>query len=85
MNEPTFFGSILTAVPLYFYWAVWGLTHVGCAYFIYQSAIYRKRRALNIGAGWWVIFALFGGLLALALYWLMEHSSFAQDKNDEAP
>jgi hypothetical protein len=85
MDQPTFIGSILPAIPLYLYWLAWALTNIGCAYFVYQAAIRRKRKALNVGPGWWAIFTLFGGLWSLALYWLMEHSSMSRSENDDAP
>jgi hypothetical protein len=67
---------------MYVYWAAWGLTSIACAYFVYQSAIHRKRAALNIGPYWWAVFTLVGGIWALLIYWIIEHSSLSPHHND---
>ena len=78
MEQPSFFSAIFGATALYLYWAVWIMTNIACAYFVYQSAIHRKSNALNISAYWWALFTLLGGIWTLLIYWLMEHSSLVQ-------
>jgi hypothetical protein len=52
---------------------------------VYQSAVLRKRAALNIGPYWWVLFTLVGGVWTLLIYWLMEHSTLSVDRGNDAP
>lgn len=78
MDQPSVFSAIFGAAAVYLYWGVWILTNLGCAYFVYQSAIRRKSSALNISAYWWALFTVFGGVWTLLVYWLMEHSSLAR-------
>lgn len=63
------------------YWALYAITNIGCAYFVYQDAIKQTHRALNIGPYWWALFTVIGGVWPLIAYWLMQHSSLS--KNNE--
>ena len=85
MDQPSFLGSILPGALLYLYWAAWGIISIACAFFVYQSAIRRKRSALNIGPYWWAFFTLIGGIWTLLIYWLIEQSTLSSGRNDDAP
>ena len=85
MEQPSFLGSILPGALLYAYWAAWGLISIACAFFVYQSAIHRKRAALGIGPHWWAFFTLIGGVWTLLIYWLIEHSTLSGDRNGDVP
>ena len=79
MEQPSFFQAIFGSAAVYFYWVVWIFTNIACTYFVYQSAIRRTSPALNIGAYWWAVFTLLGGIWTLFIYWLMEHSSLSRN------
>jgi len=59
------------------YWVLYAITNLGCAYFVYQDAMKQSRHALNIGAGWWALFCIIGGVWPLLVYWVMQHSSLS--------
>ena len=72
-NTVGLFGTWVTL-----YWVLYAITNIGCAYFVYQDAIKQSLLPLNVGPFWWGLFSLIGGVLPLAAYWLMQHSSLAK-------
>ena len=85
MEQPSFVGAVFGAAWIYAYWIGWGLTSLASAYFVYQSAIRRKSAALNIGAYWWALFTLVGGIWTLLIYWVIEHSTLSPGRTDDVP
>ena len=79
MAQITFFQTFFGAGLLYFYWMIWIVSNIACAYFVYQSALRRTAPALNINAYWWALFTLMGGIWALFVYWVMEHSTLVRN------
>ena len=84
MDQPPFFGSGLGTVWNAVFWIVRAIAVIAAAYFVYHSAIRRKRAALNIGPNWWVLFTLVGGVWTLLIYWLMEHSTLSVRRDNDA-
>jgi H+/Cl- antiporter ClcA len=85
MEHPPFLdGGLGTAWNVVF-WIARAIAIGACAYFVYHSAIRRKRATLNIGPYWWVLFTLVGGIWTLLIYWLMEHSTLSVHRDNEAP
>jgi hypothetical protein len=84
MGQPPFLGDGFGAVWNSAYWIAHAIAIVAAAYFVYQSAVRRKRAALNIGPYWWVLFTLVGGVWTLLIYWLMEHSTLSVDRDKDA-
>ncbi len=85
MEQTSLFGAVFGAAWVYLYWGAWGLTSIACAYFVYQDAIRRKHAALKIGAYWWALFTLIGGVWSLLAYWLIERSTLSSRSDDDAP
>jgi uncharacterized membrane protein YdcZ (DUF606 family) len=85
MDQPPFLGAGFDTVWNSAFWIVRAIAIVAGAYFVYQSAVRRKRAALNIGPYWWVLFTFVGGIWTLLIYWLMEHSTLSIDRNDDSP
>ena len=83
MGQPPFLGDGFGAVWNSAYWIAHAVAIVAAAYFVYQSAVRRKRAALNIGPYWWALFTLVGGVWTLLIYWLMEHSTLSVDRDHE--
>ena len=84
MDQPPFFGAGFGTVWNLVFWIVRAIAIIAAAYFVYHSAIRRKRAALNIGANWWVLFTVVGGVWTLLVYWLMEHSTLSGHRNENA-
>ena len=83
MGQPPFLGDGFGAVWNSTYWIAHAIAIAVAAYFVYQSAVRRKRAALNIGPYWWALFTLVGGVWTLLIYWLMEHSTLSVDRDNE--
>jgi hypothetical protein len=84
LEPPPFFGETVGAIWRLLYWIARVIVVIGCAYFVYHSAIRRKRPAMNIGPYWWTLFTVVGGIWTLLIYWLMEHSTLAA-RDDSNP
>jgi hypothetical protein len=84
MDQPPFFGAGLGTVWNAVFWIVRAIAIIAAAYFVYQSAVRRKRAALNIGPNWWVLFTLVGGVWTLLIYWLMEQSTLSVQHDNDA-
>jgi hypothetical protein len=84
MDQPPFFGPGFGSVWNLIFWVVRAIAIIAAAYFVYQSAIRRKRAALNIGPNWWILFTVVGGVWTLLVYWLMEHSTLSGHRDENA-
>ena len=67
------------------WWIVRAIAIIAAAYFVYQAAIRRKHAAMNIGAPWWALFTVVGGIWTILIYWLIEHSTLAARRDDNTP
>jgi len=83
MEQPPFLGGGLATTWNSAFWIIRVVVILACAYFVYHSAIRRKRAALNIGPYWWVLFTLVGGIWTLLIYWLMEHSTLSVERDSD--
>ena len=84
MEQPPFIGGGLGTVWNSLFWIARAIAVVAAAYFVYRSAVRRKRAVMNIGPNWWVLFTLVGGLWTLLIYWLMEHSTLSVQRDNDA-
>jgi hypothetical protein len=80
MEEMGFFSAMLGTLGLYIYWALYVVTSVACAFFVYQDAIKQPRLELKISPYWWATFSLIGGVWTALVYWLMQHSTLSKSK-----
>lgn len=78
MSGSSYFLAIFSSYGIYIYWILFAITNIGCTYFVYQDAIKQNKRALNIGATWWGLFTLLGGIWTLLAYWIMQHSTLTK-------
>jgi hypothetical protein len=85
MGHPPFFGDGLATLWDSIFWVAKAVAIVAIAYFLYQAAIRRRHAALNIGAHWWVLFTLLGGIWTLLIYWLMERSTLSAYAGEDPP
>jgi hypothetical protein len=83
MGQPPFLGGMPGTLWSSVFWAAHAIATVACAYFVYQSAIRRKQAAMDIGAFWWVLFTLVGGIWTLFVYWIMEHSTLSARRSPD--
>lgn len=82
MKEESIYQALLGAAGLYTYWALYILTGIACAFYVYQDAIKQSRRVLNVHPYWWAAFALIGGVWTLVAYWLLQHSTLGKSRDE---
>jgi hypothetical protein len=83
MGQPPFLGGVLGTLWSSVFWVAHAIAIIAAACFVYRSAVRRTQAAMGIGALWWVLFTLVGGIWTLFVYWIMEHSTLSTRRSPD--
>lgn len=73
------FSPEMTVLGIGVVWLVTGIVHIAFAFAVWvdsgQMTVRQNRSTFLVGGGLWALATLIGGIMVVAVYWLVHHST----------
>ena len=72
----------ITVIGMLLFWLLAAIVHIAFAFAVWSDSgqmTYRQNRSpFLVGGGLWALATLLGGIIVVAVYWLVHHSTLRQ-------